>query len=41
MISASEAVTGAITVKEAPVEDLKEDGDSLLPPQVHNVARPD
>ena len=39
-ISVSEAVIGAIAVKEAPVEVLKEDVDGLLPPQVHSVARP-
>ena len=39
-ISVSEAVIGAIAVKEAPVEVLEEDVDGLLPPQVHSVARP-
>ena len=38
--SVSEAVIGAIAVKEAPVEVLEEDVDGLLPPQVHSVARP-
>ena len=39
-ISVSEAVIGAIAVKEAPVEVLEEDADGLLPPQVRSVARP-
>ena len=39
-MSVSEAVTGAIAVKEAPVEALEEEGDGLLPPQVHSIARP-
>ena len=39
-ISVSEAVIGAIAVKEAPVEVLEEDVDGLLPPQVHSVAKP-
>ena len=39
-ISVSEAVIGAIAVREAPVEVLEEDVDGLLPPQVHSVARP-
>ena len=39
-ISVSEAVIGAITVKEAVVEVLEEDVDGLLPLQVHSVARP-
>ena len=39
-ISVSEAVIGAIAVKEAPVEVLEEDVDGLLPLQVHSVARP-
>ena len=40
LISVSEAVIGAIAVKEAPVEVLEEDVDGLLPPQVDSVARP-
>ena len=39
-ISVSEAVIGAIAVKEAPVEVLEEYVDGLLPPQVHSVAKP-
>ena len=40
LISVSEAVIGAIAVKEALVEVLEEDVYGLLPPQVHSVARP-
>ena len=36
----SEAVIGAIAVKEAPVEVLEEDVDGLLPPLDHRVASP-
>ena len=39
LISVSEAVIGAIAVKEAPVEVLEEDVDGLLPDLVRMMGR--